>query len=867
MPLGLIRVGANEKNPSHDIELWDGTRAIGLKLDGGPRGVQEIPQTPSTLKFSGGGTKFGDWEPGMSHIQQSDWSGGRGSESFSDDNARFFDSQSCWTMTPNKLMQGPRWTLSRGQLSVIGNRWDEGQELVGGAGLNFTFQSLTGSTRYCFTQISGYGGTMVEANLWIRRVGSPGTLTFQVRTNNAGEPSSTVTLSATATTSDITDFISVLYRFTFSGTVLANGTVYHLGVLGASTDNYANHWEVGLDSSQTGSTDASSDGTTWTTGPGQIFAQIHEAITTGKHHFFQLDGLPYCCLEFDSGASSSLWHMGDRGKATSATSTTLTDTNASFRTAGAVGLYTGATVKIINGTGVGQTRTISANTSTELTVSTWDITPDTTSEYIIYGTNHWRGVSSTGLGRVTNVCTNGKLPGIAYFAQGTTTIRRMRFNASASPPAHQFQDDGSNIADLLYTFYDEASKKSVVWRAKNSTAQISRANTKSWGEALEFGTGIPVGSAQYDITGLVDYDKKLWVAKEDSLWFVVDDTPRELSVGLKSSPNSSNGKAMNALGLFLYFNYMHSVEQLYGSTISDVGPWIGSGVPSGRTGVVSCMASAFNWLFIGIDAGTSGVSSVLLYDGRSYHEVFRGTRAGARIRNVYWFAGEGARPVLWIDYAGTTVAMFFPMNTLNPLNDSTFDYHHEGVLIGSTIDMDAFNLPKFIKELTLITENLSQGTEVRVDYQTDNNIGTSTWTPLGTFYQSPVDVVTAGFGNIRQIRFRYRLITDSSTTPTIVKASVMEGYARTPLKYQWNMRVKTSDFQVNYLGARDASPDDVSQFLKDAARGARKIIMRSRFKGMDNIMVIVEPPSILREFANSILQFWGGTMTVVVREA
>src|SRR6185312_12085828 len=78
------------------------------------------------------------------------------------------------------------------------------------------------------------------------------------------------------------------------------------------------------------------------------------------------------------------------GTATSATSTTLTDTSANFSTATqtyfdggtAVG-HAGHTLYIRAGTGAGQRRTITSNTSTTFTVPAWDVTPDATSTYEI----------------------------------------------------------------------------------------------------------------------------------------------------------------------------------------------------------------------------------------------------------------------------------------------------------------------------------------------------------------------------------------------------------------------------------------------------------------------------------------------------
>src|SRR3989441_416000 len=63
------------------------------------------------------------------------------------------------------------------------------------------------------------------------------------------------------------------------------------------------------------------------------------------------------------------------------TITTLHDTRKTWSTSSFITSYT---VRIISGTGAGQARSISANTSTQLTVSSaWDTPPDSSSFYVI----------------------------------------------------------------------------------------------------------------------------------------------------------------------------------------------------------------------------------------------------------------------------------------------------------------------------------------------------------------------------------------------------------------------------------------------------------------------------------------------------
>lgn len=67
------------------------------------------------------------------------------------------------------------------------------------------------------------------------------------------------------------------------------------------------------------------------------------------------------------------------GTLTSATSTTAVNSGKSWAT----NMWANYQLRITNGTGKGQIRLISSNTATTITVPTWTVTPDSTSEYVI----------------------------------------------------------------------------------------------------------------------------------------------------------------------------------------------------------------------------------------------------------------------------------------------------------------------------------------------------------------------------------------------------------------------------------------------------------------------------------------------------
>jgi hypothetical protein len=469
-------------------------------------------------------------------------------------------------------------------------------------------------------------------------------------------------------------------------------------------------------------------------------------------------------------------------------------------------------------------------------------------------------VATTGLGTVTDAAVNN---GVVYFAQGESTNIRKWSGAA-------FSDEGTSKATFLWSFYD-GTAGSVLWRANTvagTAANISRAPSGTYAGTLTFATAINVGDFTYPITGLVDYNNYLWVMKQDSLWQIVADKPTKLSVGLDDAPSPANGAASVAHGLFLIFSFLGSVERLYSTTLDDIGPGRGAGLPSGRQGYVSSMESVISTLFVAIDAGDAGTSSVLAFDGINYHEVWRAPKAGKRIRNIKWQPGTlTTRPRLWIECGGDIIYVTYPLNTFNPLRDSGIYFAPEGVLTSATFDMGASRLPKLYKDLTVISKNLDGVCKIALDYQMDDDIGTDTWITMGDFLLSPSDTQAIDEGKRYAMRFRYRLQTNDALLPPIIKATVLEGVARTPVKYQWVLRVKTSSIQSTFTGSPDHKPDALLTWLKEKAGNAEVLHMHSSIKAMDGKIVMAEPPTVMRDFSNSILKFWGGQVVIVLREA
>ncbi len=852
----LVYPGAS--NPTHDFSLSDGVQAWGLRLDAGPESLREEPLTPSTLRFSSNSSAFGSWEPGMAQIEQRDWSLGRGATQFSADDAessrRFYDSMNAWTLTPGVLLPAPQWRLAQGLRNAV-------QHLPG----SVQWQGIFGAQRYLSARFTvGLSNlTPARVRVWLRRVGSPGTLNLALYEDEDGLPASAIPDSGgVLTIADVPDVISRFQSFdlsTFSGSLLA-GIDYHI-VLGASlNDNAANHWEIGVDKDWDGGK-LSIDGLAWTDTKFCAYYRVEDAEIARRFLFFHYGGGFYAIDQRADGSPSHLYLNGERGLATSGTASTLEDADKNWES----DTWAGAWVRIIKGKGAGQSRQVQSNSTMDLVVDTWDQTPDATSEYVIYATDCWQDVGPTSGDLIDGMIVDAvTVDDYVLFAQGQSVpILRMRFNTALAVPAHEFDDDGANTADRLHVFHHSTAGPQV-WRASAAASEISRATPTAWGTALTFGAAIKVGDKSAPILKLFDHNAQLWVLKSNGGW-TVDESDKAHETALRLDLSNATGNVpISELGGDLLLGAGAALLQ-YSSALTAIGPNAGQGLPAGRIGTVSALQLLnLAHLAIGIDAA-EGESSVLVMQDGAWHELMRAPQPGARLLGLALQECPGTRSRLWIDLGGDLTYLELPLDSESPLGDAGLSYQHEAVLVSGTVDMGAALLPKFLKQFTLWSANLERGLQVNIDYQLDHEIGSPQWRNASAFYSSPLDSLPIQAGPLHTIRVRLRLLTNQATVPPVVNSIVMEGFARTPLKYQWTLRVRLADLQADYAGGLDARPDAFMAWVQDAARQARKIQMRSVWQALDDKTVIVEPPTLKREYTDGTQ--WGGVATVVLREA
>lgn len=713
-----------------------------LQLDGGfsASQIDFLSDDAQNIYIRNVGKKIGDFD------EQRDWKGGRGGEYFTDDPSKFYDAMNCWTLSTGHVTPTLLWQYGTGYRSVI--------QYMPGASKSVSWQALLGSTRFVASEALQSLTACDKCKIWIRRIGSPGTATLELRAADAGSPNGAVRKSATVTTSNITDVISVLQDFDWTGTQNVTSGDFFV-IYGASTDNAQNHWEVGVDAAASASVTSSTGTGSWSAATFSLYYRGTDADTARRWFFFR-NYTTFCAVDSKDSGASQLYTC---------------DTAGAFTEKATTGL----------GTVSGRPAVVNGNT--------------------------------------------------VYFPQGEgTNIRTWDGNTT-------YGDDGTNRATFLDVGY-LAGTGVKVWRANSAQGSATTVSSAPVASPLVFGTAITIGNNNAPITGLKSWtDNGVYVFKTDSLWKVTyngtADVATRQDFGMDNTPSASNGTFALSFQQFLYFPWLFSLERLYPSSppqVDDIGQgWEGAGLPAGREGSFAAGCSYVGFQFYALDAGASGTSCVMCYDGVTWHEVFRAPAAGLRVRDVAIQPISGARAKLWIDCGGDLIYVILPLNKARPIDDTSSMYMHEGVLYSSTIDAGAASkLPKLIKSLTATTKNLNgSGIRIECEYQVDDDIGKdgfANWIRVQPFLISPEDTVAINAANITQFRYRLRLLTNSNTAPPDLKGIVPNGLARGTARPVYALRVKGDKITV---GGKTSDPDSLLAYLIEAQQNPGTVLMTS----------------------------------------
>ena len=796
----VVRVTPDEVEPTHHFSLRDRSgKKLGLTAchpNGTPLDLYDPslyvkqPVETTAMKQTSGASSYDIFDYPYSPIVQDDLSGGRASLDFERDSTKYYDSFRCLSGRANKAYAGPLEVYAKGVRS-------QDESLPG----SVDFVQMTGTNRYIYKRFQASANyTVARAWSLLRRVSTPGNLTFAIYSDSAGNVGSLQT-SITVPYTRMDDILSEWLNETISQ-ALSNGVFYWLVIYSAAGDDDKKHWKVAVKES-VGTTYASS---TFTTTPPAASFDLYFRLTAAEIDKtcipFEYKEQQYFVISGTTGAPS-IYMAGDRGAADANTGqlNKLIDATKNWIT----NEHVGSVVLLTDGTGKLEPqpwRTVAANDSNSLTLDNWTITHDTTTEYVLLGTK-LREITGHGLtAPVTSVLVS--TTGVIYFCMGdNVTVRRLRAYNNAG--VWEDFDNANCKADetaatkAVFMVYKPQAQKIVIANNSDASTNVScstssNATIPAWGTALTWSAAVNIDSKYRRINGLVVYPdgggtEAVWVLKTD-VPFILPGTGNPYPVPLeemKTVRSQNNGRNPMLNGVYLYFPMLQGLERYYGGSFDDMGPNLGEGLPENRRGPIVAMQGYPGKFFIAVDAGASGYSSIL--DSGGWHERYRAPLGQRILAMAFQVIPGTSLDRLWVYQGNDLLYLPFPSDSTNELEDPNYPYTPEFAVEHARMHSGMFDVQKLVKKLKLQTEKLEMDTDGRpicwfeLDYKLNED---TEWTTIEDIFSvSPTQEVdfTRIFGVAgKRLKFRLRGYTrDASKTPVFL-AIIISAVVRVDVK-------------------------------------------------------------------------------------
>lgn len=875
-----IRALPSDIRITHDIELTDGMTSVGMILcnsrgvpiqGGSPWSLRQSGSLRTSLQIRQGDTDYSDYQLPYTPFTQKDWSGGRGNEDFEKDKTRYLDGNNLDTRAGDIILSGKDTVVpldttpiavepiandsTLKQVATNGSRF--ASKYIPSLSLMFTYMNVIVSPGeyYKVEIIKDAAGipSSSQSDIVASASFTPEELKLSTSNSGAGLGNAQIGLNELGRGVNVASSKDTIFTAIYIDGAIAYGTTYWIVITTSAIAYNTLTGNVVMKETTPG---------TWTNvyTDNSIYFRIG-AISQGEIKLFEYKNALYAIVKQDSGNSSRLFINGFRFVAQpGSTQTSITSpSDYNFATNELIG----CTVLVVGGKCYDESpnyHKIVSNTVHTLQLDSGFLnTPNTTTEIVILGNNSWTELSNTGINKsVTDVLVANEM---VYFSLGeNTNVRKMREYNSSGAWVREFADEGTSKATFMRLLPAHTGKMNI-WKFNNpitGSPLAAYATQTAWGTNMDFTTKptelatatdypIKIGDARSKITNVLGYGDPLipYVIKEDEFGSIGSGVYATIPISeLSQVRNSENGKAAIQFGVYLFFTVLDGVERFYDNRLDDIGPNREEGLPSDRKGNISCMVSYPGGIYMGIDAGADGYSSVLYWNQLGYHEVYRAP-IGQRIRNMHIQVIPGSSIArLWIGLATTTV--WVPI-ALTPRQQPDYKYTSSGGMISSWYNGGFKEINKFWKSVQIYAEGLSTDQYINVEYQTDSD---NQWHILPqNFTQSPMqEVLMANDFTAYGKRWRYRisLFTNDNTKTPRIKAITVPAVTRLPPNKAWSMTVIADDALVDRQGVKQILGAkgliDQLEAWADSERTPTPLVMHSPVAAFDNKRVFIEAP-------------------------
>ena len=369
------------------------------------------------------------------------------------------------------------------------------------------------------------------------------------------------------------------------------------------------------------------------------------------------------------------------------------------------------------------------------------------------------------------------------------------------------------------------------------------------------------------ITRLFEYgaeqEKSLWIFQEGMV-SSVNKTENAIDTynldrinidELATTADMYNGRAVGTADVYLMWGWLNGLQRYYNTQIEGKGPDHDEGMPDDMKGRVSQILSYPSNTFISIDAGTSGYSSVMMFNGNGWHNIYRAPNAGERIHDIAFQPIYGERPDrLWINVGGDVIWLAMPSKILYAPHDPNAEYTHESVVVSSWITGGMAEVTKLWQSLSIMADGLDGKTcLIEADYQLDDE---EQWHPIpgnpyDTSPQQEKEFAREDESvNGKKLRYRLRLqTTDMHKTPK-VNVILIKELGKVDIKFSYSFGFRNIKYKANLSGEyEEIEPYELDEILDEWANDLATLRLNSAYKIFDNKKVFIDgvQTSVIKE--------------------
>jgi len=393
----------------------------------------------------------------------------------------------------------------------------------------------------------------------------------------------------------------------------------------------------------------------------------------------------------------------------------------------------------------------------------------------------------------------------------------------------------SDPADYLATFGNQ-----VLYRADNLN-EIHYTTVANPGSTDWIGP-IYVGDTNTQIRSLLVAEGKLFVGKDDGLYFIQDQRAYQL-LDVSWGRDSNNFKSMKYWNGALYFPILDGLYRLIGSSLQAIGPERGAagslelgvlpsdldqrsfkGLNSGKTGRIVDLIPTENFLYAVVDGSTSNKSQIISYNGSGWNQEVEGAATNKRIQSAFFTgvlasSGHLSNPRLWYGYDVDAYNIILPFGTEDPYDYTGSTYAASGTLDEPWYDAGLANVYKEWHWVFVYSEGLTSTEVDQISYEVDDlgafqNLVDSSGAAYA-FTSSPYQLIKLPANTIgKKIRIRHSLSRGGTTTLTPkVKAFVVGFNVRPDIKYGWQVVTRAGRKMANQY-TKNVDQADPTEWLQ-----------------------------------------------------